>query len=201
MVDVTHAADIRAVLGASGTGKSHYVKGEIGKNRRVIVWDMEEEYSDLVAIPLGEIPSTLAGKSFRVRYIPSHEEAKRRMQFDAFCRIILQSMEKIGGTVLVIVEELRFVTSANRSTDAWAGLTVRGRKRGIKIIGTSQRPAQIDKDFLGQCNLIRCGALTYPPDRAAVAGAIDVDVNQLAALEGFQAVIWTRTPKKITFYG
>ena len=61
-VDVTHAADIRAILGASGTGKSHYTKAAIGKARRVLVWDIEDEYSDLQPLTLQQIAGQLAGR-------------------------------------------------------------------------------------------------------------------------------------------
>jgi hypothetical protein len=100
--------------------------------------------------------------------------------------------------LLVVVEELRFVTTPSRAPAGWASVTLRGRKRGLRIIGASQRPAQIDKDFLGQCTLIRCGALNYPADRAAVGSVIGVAVEEIAALEGFHGFQWTRTPRKVT---
>jgi hypothetical protein len=77
-------------------------------------------------------------------------------------------------------------------------VVLRGRKRGLKIIGTSQRPASIDKDFLSNATLIRCGALGYPNDRVAVAAVMGADPAQIAALVGFKALLWTRTPRKIS---
>jgi DNA helicase HerA-like ATPase len=186
-VDVTNVADVRAVLGSTGTGKSHYVKAQMGKARRLLVWDIEDEY-DLPALPLSAIAAHLVGrKPGRYKFVCSGDAGTRARQFDLFCRLAFEL-----GNVLVVVEELRFVTLASRAPEGWAMLTLRGRKRGIKIIGTSQRPAQIDKDFLGNCNYVRCGALEYPEDRKAVAPVLRCSVDDIAALTGYRCLEWRR---------
>lgn len=56
----------------------------------------------------------------------------------------------------------------------------------MRIIGTSQRPAHIDKDFLGNATTIRTGMLGYPQDIKAVADAMrikPVDIELLKPLE------------------
>jgi hypothetical protein len=192
-IDVTHAADIRAIMGASGTGKSYYTKAELAKAKRALVWDMEDEYESLQSINLSELPALLSKRgSFKFRFVPSADKSVRERQFDLFCRIALAC-----GNLSLFVEELRFVTEPSRAPAGWAGITLRGRKRGIKIIGTSQRPASIDKDFLSNATVIRCGALGYPADRAAVSAVIGCDPAEIAALTGHQAINWTRTPRKI----
>jgi hypothetical protein len=187
-VDVTQAADIQAVLGASGTGKSHYVKAAIRKDRRLLVWDIEDEYPDLPALSLRDLPRAFAGrKPMRAKFICSADGSARAREFDLFCRIAFAC-----GNLRLVVEELRFVTMPSRSPDGWASITLRGRKRGIKTIGTSQRPAQIDKDFLGNCTFIRCGALEYPDDRKAVAPILRCSLDEIAALKGFAALEYRR---------
>lgn len=194
-VDVSLAPDIRAVIGAPGTGKSHYVKQQLRKHKRVLVWDSENEYTDLPRIRLDQILPLMHGhrQPGRYRFVCSMNRALREQQFDTFCRIIFGGEEHVGVPhCLVIVEELRFVTLPSRAPEGWALLTLRGRKRGIRVIGTSQRPAQIDKDFLGNCNLVRCGALEYPEDRKAVAPILRCSVEQIAALSGYQVIEWRR---------
>ena len=194
-VDVTQAADIRAVMGATGTGKSHYVKPELEKAKRALVWDMEDEYTDIPAVKLAELPAALhrAGKgAVKLRFVPSTDETKRKAEFDIFCRIAMAV-----GHLVIIAEELRFVTEPSRSPSGWAGINLRGRKRGLKVIGTSQRPASIDKDFLSNATFIRCGALGFPPDRSAVAAVMGIDPALIEQLEGFEAITWQRTPRKI----
>lgn len=194
-VDVSQAADIRAVLGAPGTGKSHYTKAEMKKAKRLVVWDLEDEYEDVEAVSLHQLPHRLhqAGKGgFRVRVIPSTDQDKRQIEFDLFCRTLMAI-----GNLLAVVEELRFVTQPSKAPAGWAGITLRGRKRGVKVIGTSQRPASIDKDFLGSATIIRTGALNYPADRKAVADVMGIDLDLIEKLEGHQAILWTRTPRSV----
>lgn len=196
-IDVTQKADIRAILGAPGTGKSHYLKAEIAKAKRALVWDMEDEYTDLPAVSLQELPAALhiAGKgAVKLRVVPSADAAIRQVEFDLFCRTAMAV-----GNLLLLAEELRFVTQPSKSPAGWASVTLRGRKRGVRVIGASQRPASIDKDFLGGATLIRCGALGYPEDRKAVAAVMGIDHALIEKLEGFEVIEWQRTPRKVTY--
>jgi hypothetical protein len=187
-VDVSLRADIQAVLGAPGTGKSHYVKSQIAKERRLLVWAPDDEYPELVPLQLSEIPRAFAGKKpIRAKFICSMNTALRARQFDIFCRAVFAI-----GNMRLVVEELRFVTRASYAPEGWASITLMGRKRGIRTIGTSQRPAQIDKDFLGACTLLRCGALEYPDDRKAVAPILRRSLDEIAALKGFEALEYRR---------
>lgn len=193
-IDVNQKADIRAVMGAPGTGKSHYTKAEIEAAKRVIVWDLEDEYP-LESVPLTKLAHRIHGAGeggFKIRFVPSTDQVIRQTEFDLVCRMIMAV-----GNLLFVAEELRFVTQPSKAPAGWAAITLRGRKRGVRVIGTSQRPASIDKDFLGSATLIRCGALNYPADRSAVAAVMGIDPEEIANLSGHQAVLWTRTPRKL----
>ena len=193
-INVNHRADIRAVMGASGTGKSHYTKAELAK--RAVVWDMEDEYDDVPAVSLAQFPRALHAAQrgpVKLRVVPSADPELRAVQFDLFCRTCMEI-----GDLLVVAEELRFVTTPSRAPAGWASVNLRGRKRGLKVIGASQRPASIDKDFLSNATFIRCGALGFPADRQAVAAVMGTDPEIIGQLEGFEAIEWTRTPRKIT---
>lgn len=194
-INVNQAADIRAVMGAPGTGKSHYTKAEIARAKRVLIWDLEDEYSEekISLADLAPMLHKVGNGGFKWRVVPSTDAAKRQIEFDLFCR-----MAMAVGNMLLVVEELRFVTQPSKAPAGWAGITLRGRKRGIRVIGTSQRPASIDKDFLGSATLIRCGALNYPEDRKAVAVVMGTTPEEVAKLTGYQALLWTRTPRKLT---
>lgn len=194
-IDVAQAADIRAVLGAPGTGKSQYTKAELAKAKRALVWDLEDEYTDIEAVRIRDLPARLhrAGKgTFKVRVVASTDAAIRQVEFDLVCRTVMAI-----GNLLFVAEELRFVTQPSKAPAGWAAITLRGRKRGIKVIGTSQRPASIDKDFLGSATLIRTGALNYPADRKAVADVMGIDLADIEKLEGHRAILWTRTPRSV----
>lgn len=193
-IDTSLAADVQAFLGATGTGKSHALKKSIGKDKRLLIWDIEDEYSSVETFTMTAIPPKMDKPGpWKYRFVPSMDRDTRVAQFNLFCKLAMAI-----GNLTLVAEELRFVTQPSKSPEWWAAVTMRGRKRGIKVRGTSQRPASIDKDFLSNATRIRCGALAYPEDRKAVAAVMGVDPLEIAALEGHQAIVWTRSPRKIT---
>jgi DNA helicase HerA-like ATPase len=178
-------AHIEAVLGASGSGKSSYVKRlmERAKPRRLIVFDPEGEWGGFgtqtsnVADVLAGFRAAGADGACRVVFVPSPVPEIAVRQFDAVCRIAFHAER-----LTFIVDELKSVTSPSRSPVGWGMLTGRGRKRGIVMYGLSQRPASIDKDFLGNCNYVRAGRLTYIEDQRAVARVLGVKESDIGAL-------------------
>jgi len=74
----------------------------------------------------------------------------------------------------VLVEELSQVTMASWSPPAWRKLSTAGRHKGMKLIGTAQRPASIDKDFLGNCTEIRCYRVNYDNDAKVMADSLNL---------------------------
>jgi hypothetical protein len=100
-------------------------------------------------------------------YVPSGDDKAVKRQFDFFCRIV---WELVGATVLV--EELSRVTMPSWSPPAWRNLSTAGRHQGLTIIGVSQRPAQIDKDFLGNCTEVRCYRVNYDNDAKVMADTL-----------------------------
>jgi hypothetical protein len=172
-------ADIIAVIGASGTGKSSFIKGELlpramRARQRILVWSPLERTDDYAGFCKGIAVSKItdmiaaikAGKKAIV-YAPHGTDAEVKIQFDRFCRIV---WELEGATVLV--EELSRVTMASWAPPAWKNLSTAGRHQGLTIIGTSQRPANIDKDFLGNCTEIRCYRVNYDTDAKVMADAL-----------------------------
>jgi hypothetical protein len=52
----------------------------------------------------------------------------------------------------------------------------------VRIVGTSQRPASVDKDFLGQCTLLHTGRLGSLSDLQTMADLLMIPRDRLAAL-------------------
>lgn len=193
-------ANIVAVLGASGSGKSAFAKRAIEKAPRLIVSDFMREYGKFgtVYTEVGGLLRAMqaAGPRGPVRAIfqPSMDEKMRAAQFDAVCGIA-----HAAGNLAFVVEELRFVTTPSRAPARWALVTLTGRHKGLRIIGTSQRPASIDKDFLGNATIIRTGCLTYPEDVRAVAKAMQVPEAEIFALKPLEYIEKEKaTGKKLT---
>lgn len=168
-------AAIMAVLGASGSGKSTFIKREISKpaaKRRLLIWDPMKEYGAAggIVTGLGDLLAALKADRFALVFQPAADAKVRVSQFDLFCRAALAA-----GRLVLVVEELRFVTTPSRAPLGWAQVCLTGRHADLTVYGASQRPASIDKDFLGNCTRIRSGRLAYPADEKAVADAARID--------------------------
>lgn len=187
-----NAAAFVAVIGSTGSGKSHFVKKVLDANSpRLMIWDAMREYghagkviqgktADLVA----ELKKNAAGR-FALVYQPNKEsEAVMRAQFAIFCRAALAV-----GKVLLVVEELALVTKAGYSPPGWLEVVTGGRHHGLIVIGTSQRPALLDKTFFSNCTSIRVGKLTSAGDKKTLSDALDVPVDILRELKPRQWLI------------
>ncbi|MES2367205.1 MAG: hypothetical protein V4563_15110 [Pseudomonadota bacterium] len=181
-------ADIIAVIGASGTGKSSYIKGKLLKKyKRLLIWsplEKTDNYAEFCGgvVVTGKITGLVAEikkKTKAIIYVPTGNDAEVKKQFDFFCRVV---WELEGCTVLV--EELSRVTMASWSPQAWKNLSTAGRHQGLTIIGTSQRPATIDKDFLGNCTEIRCYRVNYDNDAKVMADSLGLQAEYETAEGG-----------------
>lgn len=190
-IDVSRKAEIIAVMGASGSGKSAYIKGEIRrrKAKRLMIYDPEGEYTAFgrVVTSLADVHSVLmqadGGKPFKLVFKSHADPARAVKQFDMLCRLAFEA-----GDLLFVAEELADVTTPSRAPVGWSMMTRRGRKRGCEIIGASQRPANIDKNFLGNCTAVRSGRLLYEEDAKAVAKVLGIAHADLLALESLHYV-------------
>lgn len=174
-------ADIIAVIGASGTGKSSYIKGDLLKREKnIIVWSPLEKTDNyagfiggtVITGKISELVARIKAGETRLVYVPTGTDAEVKKQFDLFCRVVW-NLE--GWTVLV--EELSRVTMASWAPPAWKNLSTAGRHQGLRIIGTSQRPANIDKDFLGNCSEVRCYRVNYDTDAKVMADALNLQTE------------------------
>lgn len=179
-VDTTRENNHEYVLGSSGSGKSYYVKSQIKKARRLLIFDPDDEYGELSNIQtvttssglLALIKQAGSSKPLRVRFV-----ANGKTMFDYLCAVSFAWANHV-----LVVEELADVTSPSKASDNWGKVVRRGRKRGIKIYALSQRPAEADKTIFTQVAKIRCGRLDGEGDQKRVAVNMQCDVNMIACL-------------------
>lgn len=187
---------IIAALGSRGTGKSAWVRQFIAKAkpRRLAVWDLMQEHADLGTTfhDLGGAIRAMQTGRFAVVFCPSRDDKTRERQFDLWCRACMAA-----GDLVAYVEELAFVTTASRAPPGWREMCLLGRhaRHRVSIIGTSQRPAQVDKEFLGNADLTHCGRLGELPDAKAVAGRLGVHYSELLTLPDLHWI--ERTPAEV----
>lgn len=189
-------ADILIAIGATGSGKSTRIKGDIERRglRRVLVWDAMHEYDKIPACKtLGVLRDTALSKSeFTLRFLPSFDNKVKVRQFDAFCRIGLAARR-----VALLCEELSQVVDANGGGPGWTQALTAGRHRDLILYGTSQRPALIDKTALSQATRLYCGNLELPADMKVMAQMLTVTTEELQALAPWDYIERHRESKQI----
>ena len=180
-MDNSNRPDIRAYIGATGSGKGVSIREHLQRDKplRLLIWDPLNEYGSF-ATPvrtLGEVAKAVKSARFAVAFNPGADPTKFAEKFALFCRIAFAA-----GRLKLLIEELADVTGPSFAPLEWRRCTTQGRHRGLRIVAASQRPAQIDKQFLGGCTYIRCFTLRYPADRQAMAGAMDIPLPEIASL-------------------
>lgn len=191
-------ADGRYILGVQGSGKTWAVQRAIENHRgRVIAWDWKGyDYPELRAVSLQQLAREALHQRARLRYCPEMMPPPSFMpgrrdrgelwiahQFDLFCRIAWAAQVEDPHTdCLFIVEELSEVTTASWAPPAWRRINVQGRAYGFIVVGTTQRPAFVDKSFSTNATTIRCGRLGDALDAKVMSQRLGVPVVNLQRL-------------------
>ncbi|MFY9477170.1 MAG: hypothetical protein WAQ08_05835 [Aquabacterium sp.] len=180
---VTNKACIEAYIGQSGSGKGVSIKARLKELAGVplIIWDPRNEYGEHAkAVDMAGVLAAgraiKAGKAPRVRFV---HDGKSSMD-EAFATICAVAFT--AGNCVFLAEELSDVTKPSWAPPEWKRICTQGRHVGLIVLGAAQRPALIDKNFLGNCTYLRAFSLRYANDRRAVAEALDVPVADVAAL-------------------
>jgi hypothetical protein len=183
VTDNTRRADIVAVMGATGAGKSSSICEALGDDgaRRLIGYDPGEDYGEYgqVVHELSVIHRAIVkgASDFRFIYRPSINLVKARGQFDALCQLAYYA-----GELLLVADELQDVMLSNWAPPWWCALVRKGRKRGVRIIAASQRPAGIEKGLWSMATMIRSGRLNHLEDARTVGQVLMVEPAEVMAL-------------------
>jgi hypothetical protein len=178
-------------FGATGSGKTAWVKQQLQADTRLFVWDFKHDPSlkDLGTpyTNLGAAIRAMAAPTFRIRYLVDHD-ADRIPLFDLACTACYQV-----GKLRMFVDELPEVTRASGSLSAaWRkcinvgrDYEVGGRRLWLAIIATAQRLAEVDHSFLSNLDVIHSGRLGLRDAKRleAMHGIPAADLVQLADLQ------------------
>jgi hypothetical protein len=197
--DQANSADVIAVIGATGSGKGVFIKNYALKKseRRLLIWDYMREYgpiTDLQTPKLASALQSLTGAQFRTAFHPDFDDKTRAKQFDLFCKAAVHA-----GNLRLVVEELAFVTAPSFAPAGWKMVTSVGRHRGLRVIGASQRPAQVDKAFWSNCTEIHCGFLNYEADQKVMAATLGVPLSDIQGLKPLEYIHKHVRTKEIKF--
>ncbi|MCU7841828.1 MAG: hypothetical protein KZQ94_20940 [Candidatus Thiodiazotropha sp. (ex Troendleina suluensis)] len=186
-------ANIIVVCGGSGSGKSAWVKKQIARARRLLVWDVNDEYAGLRITNRRDLISAVKGnktKSFKIRYVPSVVTAE---EFSFFCDVAF-----IAGNLVVVAEETADVTSPSKAPPGWGKVVRRGRHQRLTVYGITQRPAESDKTIIGNATLIHCCMLKRAEDRKYMAREMGISIDEVDRLKPLEWVEVTDRGQKKT---
>lgn len=176
-----------AAFGARGTGKTAWIVQQLQQAtpERLMVWDFKHDAAlRTLGTPYAEWPRFVAAcgrPRFAARYLPDHGRDIHQ-QFDAFCRVAWAA-----GCLVMFVDELPEVTRANKAPPAWrrcvnVGRDYDGGTKWLSIIAAGQRPTEVDKSFLSNCDVIHTGRLSYAEDARMFGRMWGIDAAEIINL-------------------
>jgi DNA helicase HerA-like ATPase len=176
-----------AVIGATGSGKTTWIRQQIAKKkpRRLIVWDPKpksdyagagQAFSDLAELADAMLKAGARGE-LRAIFRPGQAMSAYKTQFDRLCRLVYA-----WKNCTFIAEELAHTTKSGWSPDGWLAVVTLGRSENLSVYGATQRPALVDKTFLSAATLIHCGRLGTRSDRVTMADMLDCSPDDLVKL-------------------
>ena len=201
------------VWGASGSGKSTYVKKAIKNQKRMVVFDPLDEYSALCSVKahtLEEVRQAMRANwsGFTIAFIPRAGQEPRDLS--RLCKLMMAAQQPFkvsgkGAGMVLVVEEMNLSFPVHGGADkspGFAEVCSRGRHYGITVYGLSQRIAEVSTRFRGNCTETVVLRQQGPRDLAAATDAIGgnkAEVAKLANLEYIHERQGTRKTGKLTF--
>ncbi|MFB6157565.1 MAG: helicase HerA domain-containing protein [Haloferacaceae archaeon] len=220
------------ITGKSGSGKSNTASVVVEKllehNFPVLVVDTDGEYYGLKEE--FELLHAGADEECDIRVSPEHAERLAGLALEGNVPIVLDvsgyldedvaeevvtetarhlfaKEKKLKKPFLMLVEECHeFVPEGGGLGEAGKMLvkvSKRGRKHGLGIVGISQRPANVKKDFITQCDWLVWHRLTWDNDTKVVRRIIDAEhadaVEDLDNGEAFLMTDWSESVRRVQF--
>lgn len=203
------------VWGASGSGKSSWVKRRIAGLTRLVVFDPQDEYGgrNLVSFrpyEADQLSSHIRDHwaDFRAAYVPPAGREAEALSKLCWYLVELQDWHKAKGKpfpkITLVAEELNLAFPTHGATlcTGFAEVCSRGRKRHIEVIGVSQRVAEVAtrfRDNLTEHVVFRQADETGSQKVASNARLPWRDVLDLPPLEYFHVKGMQKDRQKIAF--
>ena len=123
-------------------------------------------------------------------------------------RHLFAKEKKLKKPFLLVVEECHeYIPEKSGMGEAGKMLIKvgkRGRKHGLGIVGISQRPADVKKDFITQCDWLVWHRLTWRNDTKVVGRILGSEyakaVEELGDGEGFLVADWSEAIRRVQFH-
>lgn len=219
------------ILGKSGSGKSNtasvVTEELLNKGFPVLIVDVDGEYFGLKE--KYEILHLGADEECDLQVGPEHAEKIAELSLEKNIPIILDvsgylheekqkeiikevgrhlfaKEKKLRKPFLMVVEEVHEYIPESGLDEAGQMLVKiakRGRKHGLGLCGISQRPADVKKDFITQCDWLVWHRLTWENDtkvvRRVLGSKYDNQIQNLSDGEAFLMTDWDDEIRRVRF--
>jgi len=196
MVTQTFDGRLIVVAGASRSGKTAYTIQRCASESRMLVWDVEDQWSALrgvkrISTQRDLLHACTQDGPARLAYVPSPAR-DLKTEFDYWAGCALHAGRYHGG-MTVVAEELADVTNQAKAPGNWGILLRRGLKRQINIFAISQRWAEADKTAVGNATEFVLFRMSSGDDMAYMARKTRVPITELEALKPLDYVRYAVT--------
>lgn len=221
-----------AIFGKSGSGKSNtasvVVEELLEKGFPVLIVDIEGEYAtlsdryDVVTVGDGdeydhalfEIDPGDVVELCLEQHRPVVIDISEVLEIERAERVITDTLQLLfsrekreNKPFLVLVEEVHEFLPQQGGLDDIGEMLIRiakrGRKRGLGLLGMSQRPASVDKNFITQCDWLVFHRLTWENDTRVVKTILGSDyaedVKDLGTGSAYLLADWEETVREVQF--
>jgi len=134
------------------------------------------------------------------------EEDAANELLTAVARRLFAKAKKLKRPFLLLIEEIHEYVPEGGLDECGRMLvkiSKRGRKHGLGIAGISQRPADVKKDFITQCDWLCWHRLTWRNDTQVVRRVLGSEyadaVEDLADGEAFLVTDWSESVRRVQF--
>jgi len=136
------------------------------------------------------------------------DEDEARELLTEVARHLFAKAKKQKQPFLLLVEEVHEYIPQKGSVGECGQMLIkiskRGRKHGLGVMGVSQRPADVKKDFITQCDWLVWHRLTWNNDTKVVSRVLDNDyadaVEDLDDGEAFLVTDWAESVERVQFH-
>ncbi len=185
------------VTGSMGSGKTSWVRSQVGSARRLLVWDGKGvDWGAAERCAVLDSAQGLRAAIFEPAARLSVRWPVSKVHFDIFCKFAwVWARHKIG---VIVVDEIADVTVPGKAPQAWGEIARKSRAFGCDVYVTTQRPQECDKTAQGNAMVFHCGLMADADDQRYVAkrllGGVPFErVAALAPLDYLQRDVRTRT--------
>ncbi|WP_313695110.1 helicase HerA domain-containing protein [Halorarum halobium] len=221
------------ITGKSGSGKSNtasvVIENLLSNNFPVLIVDSDGEYyglkQEFEILHAGadeecdiQVSEEHAGKLASLaleQNVPIILDVSGYLDEDEASAIIKETArqlfakeKKLKKPFLMLVEECHEYIPEGAGMDETGKTLIkigkRGRKHGLGIVGISQRPADVKKDFITQCDWLCWHRLTWDNDTKVVSRILGSDygeaIEDMDDGEAFMMTDWAESIRRVQFH-